>query len=71
MLSCPTTLSLVVQGAKFGSMCQAPWGHDVSLAQVTGVHSIINCMVLGGYCGGSTVVARAVGVLSGTSRPKS
>lgn len=38
---------------------------DVSSAQVIGVHTINNCVVLGKYCGGSPVTARAVGFLNG------
>ena len=33
-----------------------PCGHDVSLAQVTGVHTVDNCVVLDKQCGGSAVV---------------
>lgn len=47
----------------------APLGQgkcDVSSFQATGVQSIKNCVVLGEYCGGTSVATRAVGVLNGT-----
>ena len=43
-------------------------GDDISLAQAAGVHVTDNGVVLGEYCRRPTVAARAIGVLSGTSR---
>lgn len=43
-------------------------GDDVSLPQAAVVHITDNGVVLGEYCRRSTVAARAIGVLSGTSR---
>lgn len=43
-------------------------GDDVSLPQAAGVYITDNGVVLGEYCRRSTVAARAIGVLSGTSR---
>lgn len=43
--------------------------HDVSLAWAAGVDSINTHVVLGKYCTGNTVAIRAVGILSGASRP--
>ena len=70
MLEHAVTLGLVVQCAK----CRGMWWHWVQkgvMTQAAGVQSIDNLGVLGKCCRGSTVLARAVGVLSSTSRSSS
>lgn len=41
---------------------------DISLVQTIEVYKINNLMVFGEHCKGSSVAARAVGILGGTSR---
>ena len=62
------TLGLMVQGAQVRAYRSSGLRVQVSLAEATQVHNINNSVNLRESCGGSTVAARDVGVLSGSSR---
>lgn len=34
------------------------WGHDISLAQATGVYNFSNCVALSKHCNGSVIAVR-------------